>query len=183
MEAIEAEVQRLIECGFIWEEQHPDCVANVVPVLEKSGKIQVCINFHDLNIACLKDDFLLPITDVMIDNTCGFKRMSFMDGFSGYNQIKIFPDDEKHTSFWTPLGVFCYTAMSFDLKNAGAIYQHAMSIISHDHLRKTVKCYVEDINQKLWQEQPSPWSEDGVRSHAGSPAEDEPDKVFLESFK
>jgi len=112
-QTIEAEVQKLIECGFVWEEQHSDWVGNIVPIPKKNGKICVCIDFRDLNIACPKDEFLLPITDVMIDNMCGFERMSFMDGFSGYNQIKMYPDDEKHTSFRTPLGMFCYTVMSF----------------------------------------------------------------------
>jgi len=59
----------------------------------------------------------------MIDNTCGFERMFFMDGFSGYNQIKMYPDDEKHTSIRTLLGVFYYTVMLYGLKNAGATYQ------------------------------------------------------------
>ena len=68
MEAIEAEVQKLIECGFIREEQHSDWVANIVLVLKKNEKIRVCIDFRDLNIACPKDEFLLLITDVMIDN-------------------------------------------------------------------------------------------------------------------
>jgi len=145
MEAIEAEVQKLIECGFIWEEQHPDWVANIVPVLKKNEKIWVCIDFRDLNIACPKDEFLLPITDVMIENTCGFERMSFIDGFSWYNQIKMYQDDKKHTSFRIPLGVFCYMIMPFGLKNVGATYQHTMSTIFHDHLRKTVECYVDDI--------------------------------------
>ena len=49
----------------------------------------ICIDFRDLNEACAKDEFPLPITDVMIDNTYGFERMSFMDGFSGYNEIKM----------------------------------------------------------------------------------------------
>jgi len=99
MEAIEAEVQKLIVCGFIREEQHLDWVATIIPVLKKNGKIRICIDYHDLNTACPKDEFPLPITDVMNDNTCRFERMSFMDGFSGYNQIKMYPDDEKHTSF------------------------------------------------------------------------------------
>ena len=109
MEAIEAEVHKLIACGFIREEQHPDWVANIVPVLKKNEKIGICIDYRDLNTACLKDEFPLPITDVMIDNTCGFERISFMGGFLGYNQIKMYPDDEKHTSFRIPLGVYCYT--------------------------------------------------------------------------
>ena len=104
MEAIEVEVHKLITCDFIREEQHPDWVANIVPILKKNEKIWVCIDYRDLYAACRKDEFLLPITDVMIDNTCGFERMSFMDGFLGYNQIKMYSEDEKHTSFRTPLG-------------------------------------------------------------------------------
>ena len=84
----------------------------------------------------------------MIDNICGFKRMSFMDDFSGYNQIKMYPEDEKHTSFRISPGVYCYTVMPFGLKNAGATYQRAMSTIFHDHLWKTVECYVDDIAVK-----------------------------------
>ena len=89
MEAIQSEVKKLIDSGFIREKQHPDWVANIVSVAKKNRKIRICIDFHDLNEVCLKDEFPLPITDVMIDNTCGFERMSFIDGFSGYNQIKI----------------------------------------------------------------------------------------------
>ena len=122
MGVIEAKVKKLIESGFIREEQHPDWVANIVPVLKKNGKIRICIDFRDLNAACPKDEFPLPITDVIIDNTCGFERMSFMDGFSGYNQIKMHPEDKKHTSFRTPMTVYCYTVMPFGLKNAGATY-------------------------------------------------------------
>src|SRR2546430_1127231 len=81
----------------------------------------------------------------MIDNTCGLERMSFMDGFSGYNQIKMFHADEKQTSFRTPLGVCCYTVMPFGLKNAGATYQRAMDKIFRPYIRKTVECYVDDI--------------------------------------
>jgi len=68
-----------------------------------------------------------------------------MDGFSGYNQIKMYPDDKKYTSFRTPLGVYCYTVMPFGLKNAGATYQRAVNAIFHKHIRKTVECYVDDI--------------------------------------
>ena len=59
MEAIETEVHKLIECGFIREEQNPDWVANIVPMLKK--KIRVCIDFHDLNAACPKNNFHCPL--------------------------------------------------------------------------------------------------------------------------
>ena len=138
MEAIELEIKKLIDSDFVREEQHPDWVANIVPVSKKNEKIQICIDYCDLNIACPKDKFSLPITDVMIDNTCGFERISFMDGFLGYNQIKMYPDDEKHTSFRTPLGIYCYTVMPFGLKNAGTTYQRTMNAIFHEHIRKTI---------------------------------------------
>ena len=57
----------------------------------------------------------------------------------------MYQEDEKHTSFWIPLGVFCYMVMPFGLKNAGATYQRAMSTIFREHLQKTVECYVDDI--------------------------------------
>ena len=123
IEAIQLEVMKLIDSSFIREEQHPDWVSNIVSVTKKNGKIRLCIDFHNLNEACPKDEFPLPITDVMIDNTCAFERMSFMDRFSRYNQIKMYPDNEKHTSFRIPLGVYCYTVMPFGLKNAGATYR------------------------------------------------------------
>jgi len=140
--------QETLDSGFIKEEQHPDWVAYTVPVTKKNGKIRFCIDFCDLNQTCPKVDFPLPIMDVMRDNTCEFEQMPYMDGFSGYNQIKMYPDDEKYTSFRTPLGVYVYTVMLFRLKNARATYQRAMNTIFHEHICKTVACYVDDIAVK-----------------------------------
>src|SRR3954463_10858812 len=106
MDAIKQEVRKLIDSGFIREKQHPDWVSNIVPVTKKNGSIRICIDFRNLNDACPKDEFLLPVTDIMVDNTAGYERMSFMDGI-----------------FRTPLGIFCYTVMPFGLKNASATYQ------------------------------------------------------------
>jgi len=62
MEAIQSEVKKLINSDFIMKEQHPDWVANIVPVTKKNTKIRVCIDFRDLNEACPKDEFPIPIT-------------------------------------------------------------------------------------------------------------------------
>jgi len=104
MDVIKSESKKLIDFDFIREEKHPDWVANIVPITKKNVKIRICIVFHDLNAAYPKDEYSLPITGVTIDNTCSFKRMSFMDGFLRYNQIKMYLEDEKHTSFRMPLG-------------------------------------------------------------------------------
>ena len=82
MKATQSKVKKLTDSSFIREEQHPDWVANIVPVTKKNTKVRVCIDFHNLNEACPKDEFSFPITDAMIDNTCGFERMSFIDRFS-----------------------------------------------------------------------------------------------------
>jgi len=148
MEAIESEVKKLIKSGFIWEDQHPNWVANIVLVPKKNGKIEICIDYRNLNASCPKDEFPLPITDVMIKNMCNFQRISFMDGFSGYNHIKVHPEDEKHTSFNMLLGVYCYTVMPFGLKNTSAIYQSIMNTIFHEHICKIIEFYIDDITVK-----------------------------------
>ena len=97
-------------------------LANMVLVPKKDGKVRMCVNFRDLNKASPKDDFPLPLIDVLVDNTTGHALLSFMDGFSGYNQIKMAPKDMKKTSFITLWGTYCYKVMPFGLKNVGATY-------------------------------------------------------------
>ena len=80
------------------------------------------IDFMDLNRACLKDSYPLPRIDTLMDSTARRELISFMDDFSGYNQIKMNEDDQERTSFVTSQGLFCYKVMSFGLKNAGATY-------------------------------------------------------------
>ena len=79
----------------------------------------MCIDYRDLNRASPKDNFPLPHIDILVDNTAGHEMFSFMDGFSGYNQIRIASEDQSKTAFLTPWGVFCYQIMPFGLKNAG----------------------------------------------------------------
>ncbi|KAL0358237.1 UNVERIFIED_CONTAM: hypothetical protein Scaly_1509400 [Sesamum calycinum] len=86
---IEGEVNKLIEVGFIREVKYPMWISSIVPVRKKNGQIRVCVDFRDLNNACPKDDFPLPIAELMIDAATGHEALSFMDGSSGYNQIRM----------------------------------------------------------------------------------------------
>ena len=81
------------------------------------------MDFKNLNRACPKDEFPLPNMDLLIDSAAGSAMFSFMDGFSGYNQIKMALRDAEKTAFRTPMGNFYYTMMSFGLKNASVTYQ------------------------------------------------------------
>ena len=98
-------------------------IANIVPVPKKDGKVCMSVDYQDLNKASPKDDFPLPHIDVLVDNMTQASVFSFMDGFSGYNKIKMVPEDMEKTTFMKPWGTFCYKVVSFGLKNAGATYQ------------------------------------------------------------
>ncbi|KAL0352208.1 UNVERIFIED_CONTAM: Transposon Ty3-G Gag-Pol polyprotein [Sesamum calycinum] len=101
---IEGEVNKLIEVGFIRAVKYPMWISSIVLVRKKNGQIRVCVDFRNLNNACPKDDFPLQITELMIDATTGHEALSFMDGSSGYNQIRMAPVDEELTAFRTPKG-------------------------------------------------------------------------------
>ena len=120
-------------------------MANIVLVKKPTGEIKVCIDFRDLNKACPKDDFSLPNIDMIIESLISFEMLSFMDGFLGYNQIRIKESDQHKIAFRTPLGKFCYKVMSFRLKNAWSTYQRVMVAMFHDFIHKTVEVCVNDI--------------------------------------
>ena len=81
----------------------------------------------------------------MVDATTRHDVLSFMDGSSGYNHIRMAPQDEELTAFRTPKRIYCYKVMSLGLKNARATYQRAMQKIFDDMLHKNVECYVDDL--------------------------------------
>ena len=124
---------------------HPSWLSNIVPVKKKNRQIRCCVDFRNLNKVCPKDEFPLPNMDMLIDSAVGHAMFSFMDGFSGYNQIQMSSRDAAKTAFQTPIGNFYYTVMPFDLKNAGAAYQRAMTAIFHDMMHKEIEDYVDDI--------------------------------------
>ena len=114
-------------------------------VKKKNGHIRCYVDFRNLNETCPKDEFPLPNMDLLIDSAAGSAMFSIMDGFSGYNQIRMAPKDAEKTTFRTPMSNFYYTVMPFGLKNAGATYQRAMTAIFHDMMHQELKDYVDDI--------------------------------------
>ena len=113
------EVAKLLETGTIIVVHYPEWLANVVLVKKANGKWRVCIDFTDLNKACPKDCFPLPRIDQLVDSTAGHEMLSFMDTYSGYNQIMKAEEDQEKTAFTTDRGLYCYRRMPFGLKNAG----------------------------------------------------------------
>jgi hypothetical protein len=102
------------------------------------------MEFRDLNKAYPKDNFPTPFIDHILDECVGRKMFSFIDGFSGYNQIWIKPKDQHKMTFICPWGTFSYRKMTFGLKNIGETFQRSMTFDFHD-LKHIFKAYLIDI--------------------------------------
>ena len=94
--------------------------------------------------------------DLLIDSTARNAMFSFMDGFRGYNQIRMAVKDAEKTDFKTPIGNFYYTVMPFGLKNTGATYQRTMTAIFHDMMHRELEDYIDDIVVKSKREKSMP---------------------------
>jgi len=117
----------------------------VVLVKKASGKWRMYVDFTDLNKACPKDSYPLPNIDVLVDSAFRYKLLSFLDAFSGYNQIMMHPRDECKTTFMTELSCYCYNVMPFGLKNARATYQRLMDKVLAPMLGRNVQACVDDM--------------------------------------
>ena len=110
---IQAEVDNLLEARFIKEVKYLEWLANVVVVPKKEGKWRGCLDYMDLNDACPKDSFPLPRIDQIVDSSPGHGMLSFLDAFSGYHQIPMYPPNAKKTSFITPLTGYSTTTQCY----------------------------------------------------------------------
>ena len=121
------EVDKLHVANFIKEVYYPKWLANVVMVKKANGKWRMCVDFMDLNGACPKDSFPLLRIDQLVDSMVGYKLLTFIDAFSGYNQIQMAKKNQEKTTFINCQGLYCYRIMPFGLKNAGVTYQRLVN--------------------------------------------------------
>ena len=105
----------------------------------------MCVDDTDLKDACPKDSFPLPRIDQIVDASAGHDMLSFLDAFSGYHQIPMYPLDAEKTSFITPHGLFCYNVMPCVSKNVGATYQQLVTKMFRPLLGKTMEVYIDDM--------------------------------------
>jgi len=97
-----------LKCGIIRTARYVDWLANIVPVVKKNGTLRVCIDFRDLNQATPKDEYPMPVAEMLVDSAIGFEYLSMLDGYSGYNQIYIAEEDVSKTAFRCPRALGCY---------------------------------------------------------------------------
>jgi predicted nucleotidyltransferase len=145
---IKEEINRLLQVGFIQPCRYAEWVSNIVPIEKKdSGKIRVCFDFRYLNRATPKDEYAMPIVDMLINDASGHRVISFFDGNAGYNQIFMAKEDMSKTVFICPgfVGLFEWVVMTFGLKNASATYKRVMNLIFHDLIGVIIEVYIDDI--------------------------------------
>ncbi|XP_058185890.1 uncharacterized protein LOC131303114 [Rhododendron vialii] len=144
---VKDEIERLFNAGFLRTARYVTWLSNVVPVLTKNGKIRVCVDFKNLNLASPKNEYPMLVAVLLVDGASGHRVLSFMDGHFGYNQIFIDEADMAKTAFRCPgaLGTFKWVVMPFSLKNAGASFQRAMNAIFHDFIGRFMEIYIDEI--------------------------------------
>ena len=90
---IEKEMKKLFDAKIIVTLRFSKWVANLVPVQKKNGEIRLCVDFRNLNKVSLKDNYPFPKMDQILQRVVGSEIISTMDGFFGYNQVKVLPED------------------------------------------------------------------------------------------
>nr|KYP67715.1 Retrovirus-related Pol polyprotein from transposon 297 family [Cajanus cajan] len=143
--AVETEIAKLLDAGFIREVHYTTWLANVVMVKKPNGKWRMCTDYTNLNKACPKDAYPLPNIDRLVDGASGHGILTFLDAYSGYNQIPMHSRDEEKTAFITDSANYCYQVMPFGLKNAGATYQRLMNKVFQHQIGRNMEVYVDDM--------------------------------------
>nr|GEX40635.1 reverse transcriptase domain-containing protein [Tanacetum cinerariifolium] len=193
-DVIKKEVIKLLEAGMIYPISVSPWVSPIHCVPKKGGMAivgnedneliptrlvtgwRVCIDYRKLNDATRKDHFSLPFMDQMLERLAGNEFYCFLDGFSGYFQIPMDPQDQEKTTFTCPYGTFAYRRMPFGLCNAPSTFQRCMIAIFHDMIEKKMEVFMDDFSSGIKVDRakvdgidklPHPTTVKGVRSFLG----------------
>ena len=163
-EVVKKEILKLLKAGIIYPIQDGQWVSHVQVVPKKGGMTVVqneknelipqrtvtgwrmCIDYRKLNKATRKDHYPLPFIDEMLERLAKHSFFCFLDGYSGYHQIPIHPEDQDKTTFTCPYGTFAYRRMSFGLCNAPASFQRCMMAIFSDLVENVMEVFMDDFS-------------------------------------
>nr|GEU82022.1 DNA-directed DNA polymerase [Tanacetum cinerariifolium] len=163
-DVVKNKIVKLLDSGLIYPISDSSWVSpiHVVPkkggmtvVLNDDNKLiasctvtrwRVCIDYRKLNDATRKDHYSLPIIDQMLECLCGNEYHCFLDGFLGFFQIPIAPEDQEKTALTCPYRAFAYRQMLFGLCNAPVTFQRCMMVIFHDMVEDFMDVFMDDYS-------------------------------------
>nr|XP_009803998.1 PREDICTED: uncharacterized protein LOC104249301 [Nicotiana sylvestris] len=163
-EVVRKEVIKWLDAGIVFPISDSKWVSPVQCVPKKGGMTvvvnenndliptktvtgwRICIDYRKLNNATRKDHFPLPFIDQMLDRLAGQEYYCFLDGYSGYNQIVIAPEDQEKTTFTCPYGTYAFKRMPFGFCNAPATFQRCMMAIFTDMVERFVEVFMDDFS-------------------------------------
>ncbi|CAM8925972.1 unnamed protein product [Rhodiola kirilowii] len=163
MEIVQKKIQKLLDADVIYPISDSQWVSPVHIVPKKTGITveedtegkmvttrikngwRMCIDYRKLNAVTRKDHFPLPFIDQMLDRLAGKPYFCFLDGFLGYNQIPIAPEDQENTTFTCPFDTFAFRRMSFGLCNAPGTFQRVVTSIFSDMIRIFIEVFMDDF--------------------------------------
>ncbi|KAJ9548063.1 LOW QUALITY PROTEIN: hypothetical protein OSB04_020606 [Centaurea solstitialis] len=163
-EVVKKEILKWLDAGIIYPISSSSWVSPVQCVPKKGGTTvitndkneliptrtvtgwRICMDYRQLNLATKKDHFPLPFIDQMLDRLAGKEFFCFLDGYSGYNQIQIAPEDQEKTTFTCPYGTFAFRRMPFGLCNAPATFQRCTMSIFSDMIEDTMEVFMDDFS-------------------------------------
>ena len=163
-EVVKKEILKWLDAGIIYPISDSSWISPVQCVQKKGGMTvvanenneliptrtvtgwRVCMGYRKLNKATRTDHFPLPFIDQMLDRLAGHEFYCLLDGYSGYNQIFIAPEDQEKTTFTCPFGTFAFRRVSFGLCGAPATFQRCMMAIFSDMIRENVEVFMDDFS-------------------------------------
>jgi hypothetical protein len=162
-EVVKKEVLKLLHAEIIYPVPNSEWVSPVQVVPKKGGMTVVnndknelipqrtvigwcmCIDYRKLNKATKKDHFPLPFIDEMLERLAKHSFFCFLDGYSGYHQISMHPNDQDETTFTCPYGTYAYQRMSFGLCNAPTSFQRCMTSIFSDMIEQIMEVFMDNL--------------------------------------
>nr|XP_028961481.1 LOW QUALITY PROTEIN: uncharacterized protein LOC103409283 [Malus domestica] len=163
-EVVRNEVMKLLDAGMIYPISDSKWISPTQVVPKRSGITVVkndnnelvptrlttgwrmCVDYRKINAGTRKDHFPLPFIDQMLERLAGRAFYCFLDGYSGYNQIPVAPEDQEKTTFTCPFGTFAYRRMPFGLCNAPATFQRCMMSIFTGLVEHVVEVFMDDFS-------------------------------------